>query len=53
MCDKEIIGKYKPELLPFSFRNANGVDVEVNSVFEYYIQSFYKAYEDDDFHSRN
>ena len=35
--------------MPFSFRNANGVDVEVNSVFEYYIQSFYKAYEDDDF----
>lgn len=46
---KKLLEKYKPELLPFSFRNANGVDVEVNSVFEYYIQSFYKAYEDDDF----
>lgn len=46
---KKLLGKYKPELLPFSFRNANGVDVEVNSVFEYYIQSFYKAYEDDVF----
>lgn len=44
---KNLLAKYGYKTMPFIFRNENGVDIDMKSVYDFYQESLYRAYADD------
>lgn len=44
---KNLLTQYEPNPGNFTFRNENGVDIEMKSVFDFYQESMYRAYADE------
>lgn len=44
---KNLLAKYGYKTIPFIFRNENGVDIDMKSVYDFYQESLYRAYADD------
>jgi len=44
---KNLLTKYGHKLVTFTFRNENGVDIDMESVFDFFQENLYQAYSDE------